>query len=439
MNTENLSELEERVLSHITEEKWLDLATELIKTGQPRSGNPLDPDMPGGEEEAIAMLTAGKLEALGMDVKTYSAVPGRPNVVGTLKGAGDGPSLMMNDHLDTYPVVDPVKWTMTPNGPYNATRHGDLLYARGTSDTRGNMAACLLAVQALIKEGVRLDGDLMYSFCVDEERDGTYGSIYITQELGITADYSITAEPTAWGGPVDPDPDGKLPEWGINLSVANSGHCLVEIKLSGLKGHIWRPDVVENPILEAATLLPRLAEMTFTHEEDPFPGHTPPCTTVVRIRGGLPGEMQFSPDECTITLAVVGIVPSMTMDSVLKDIDQVVQNTIGGSNRMSAQVQQVPGSLFVCATPPVPMTEEPCVSLVKVSERLLGQTPEPNRKNAFNDTIRLREAGINAVTYGPGEDGWAADNEWISITKSVAAAKVYALTIMEILKVHTDD
>jgi len=436
-NTE-LSSLEERVLNRISEERWLKLASELIRTGQPRSGNPLDPDMPGGEEEAIAMLTAGKLEALGMQVETYSDVPGRPNVVATLKGSGDGPSLMMNDHLDTYPVVEPEKWNMTDGKPYEAKRHGDLLYARGTSDTRGNMASCLLAAQALIEEGVMFEGDLMYCFCVDEERDGTHGSIYLTQELGIRADYSITAEPTAWGGPVNLDAAGNLPNWGINLSVANSGHCLVDIAITGEKGHIWRPDVIVNPINEAATLIPLLEKMEFTYEADPFPGHTPPCVTIVRIRGGLPGEMQFSPDTCVITVAVVGIVPGMTMASVLSDISGVTRSVNEGSNRISTTVNQVPGSLFVEATSPVPMDEEPCVSLVRSSERLLGQTPEPNRKNAFNDTIRLREFGMNAVTFGPGEDGWAADNEWISITKSVAAAQVYALTIMDILKVTSE-
>ncbi|MGB3247199.1 MAG: M20 family metallopeptidase [Sulfitobacter sp.] len=437
MSATDLSSLEQRVLRHITKDRWLKLASELIRTGQPRSGNPLDPDMPGGEEEAIAMLTAGKLEALGMQVETYANVPGRPNVVATLTGTGDGPSLMMNDHLDTYPVVEPEKWTMTDGKPYEAKRHGDLLYARGTSDTRGNMASCLLAAQALIQEGVTFEGDLMYCFCVDEERDGTHGSIYLTKELGIRADYSITAEPTAWGGPVNPDTKGQLPDWGINLSVANSGHCLVDIAITGEKGHIWRPDVIVNPINEAAALIPLLEQMAFTHAADPFPGHTPPCVTVVRMRGGLPGEMQFSPDTCVITLAVVGIVPGMTMESVLSDINSVTRSITEGSNRISATVNQVAGSLFVDATPPVPMDQEPCVSLVRASERLLGQTPVPNRKNAFNDTIRLREFGMNAVTFGPGEDGWAADNEWISITKSVAAAQIYALTIMDILKVSS--
>ena len=85
------------------------------------------------------------------------------------------------------------------------------------------MASALLAAQALVEEGFQLSGDLMYCFCVDEERDGTHGSIYLMNEVGIKADYSITAEPTAWE-------DSDSGSWGMNLSVANAGHCLIEIK-----------------------------------------------------------------------------------------------------------------------------------------------------------------------------------------------------------------
>jgi acetylornithine deacetylase len=77
--------------------------------------------------------------------------------------------------------------------------------------------------------------------------------------------------------------------------------------------------------------------------------------------------------------------------------------------------------------------QEPVATLSRVYEDMLGQTPRLNRKNAFNDTIRFNEAGINAVTFGPGEDGWAADNEWISIPKSVTATQIYAVTILRLL------
>ena len=53
------------------------------------------------------MLVAGKLEALGMEVTKHSAQPHRPNVLGVLKGRDGAPSLILNDHLDTYPAVEP--------------------------------------------------------------------------------------------------------------------------------------------------------------------------------------------------------------------------------------------------------------------------------------------------------------------------------------------
>ena len=425
-----LSATQNNVLERITEERWLALATQLIKTGQPLACDPLDPDLPSGQEEAIAMLVAGKLEALGMSVETYESMPQRPNVVGVLKGSGDGPVLMMNDHMDTYPVVEPHKWDKTDFNPFKATRHGDLLFARGSSDTRGNMASAILAAQALKDEGIQLKGDLMYCLCVDEERDGTHGSLYLMNEVGIKADYSITAEPTAWENPT-------TSEWGMNLSIANGGHCLVEIKVVGQKAHIWRPDTSNNAIVEVAGLIPLLQGMEFTHEPTEFMGHTPPCVTIVRIRGGLPGEMQFSPDECVLTLAVVGIVQGMTMDSVINDLTDVADTLFKDREDISFTVNQVPDSLFVDATEPVPVDEEPCKSISKSYALLMGgKLPIPNRKNAFNDTIRFRDAGINAVTFGPGEDGWDPDNESISITKAVTAAKIYALTIMEILGVN---
>ena len=428
-----LSATQNNVLERITEERWLTLATQLIKTGQPQACDPLDPDLPSGQEEAIAMLVAGKLEALGMSVETYESMPQRPNVVGVLKGSGDGPVLMMNDHMDTYPVVEPHKWDKTDFNPFKATRHGDLLFARGSSDTRGNMASAILAAQALKDEGIQLKGDLMYCLCVDEERDGTHGSIYLMNEVGIKADYSITAEPTAWEDPT-------TSEWGMNLSIANGGHCLVEIKVVGQKAHIWRPDTSNNAIVEVAGLIPLLQGMEFTHEPTEFMGHTPPCVTIVRIRGGLPGEMQFSPDECVLTLAVVGIVPGMTIDSVIKDLTDVADPLFKDREDISYAVNQVPNSLFVDATEPVPVDEEPCKSISKSYALLMGgKLPIPNRKNAFNDTIRFRDAGINAVTFGPGEDGWDPDNESISITKAVTAAKIYALTIMEILGVSNSN
>ena len=425
--TELLSDLEQRVIARVHESEWLDLTTEMVRTGQPHSVNPLDPDILAGEEESIALFVAGKLEAMGFEVEKFESQPHRPNVVGRLKGTGDGPSLMLNDHLDTYPAVEPERWDKCDQNPFKATRHGDWLYGRGTSDTRGNLAASLLAVKAVLDEGVRLKGDLVCCYTVDEEKNGLHGSIYMTKTMGLKTDYSITAEPTAWGGETE--------DWGMNISVANAGNCLVELTVTGLKSHIWRPDTGVNAITLASTLVEPLNTMSFFHTPAEMMGHTPPCVCVVRINGGLPGEMQFSPDSCTMTLAIVGIMPGMTIDTVIKDITETVGNVLGTSEEVGFTVRQVPDSLFVGGTEPVPEDQEPSLSITKAYQKLLGGTPHINRKNAFNDTIRFREAGMNAVTFGPGEDGWSPINEGISIPKSVAATKIYALAIMSILGV----
>ena len=422
-----LTDLEQKVIDKITEESWLELATDLIRCGQPASGNALDPDLPSGEEEAIAHMVAGELKSMGFEVEMPTKKLGRPNVIGRIKGS-NGPSLMINDHLDTYPVVEPEKWDKTNYDPFDATRHGNQLYARGTSDTRGNLASALLALRSITSEKIKLQGELIACFTVDEERDGTDGSIFMVEEKKLKPDYSITAEPTAWGGA-----DGS---WGMAVSTANSGHCLIEIDIKGTKGHIWRPDIVSNPILEAGRLLGDLESMKFEHVPDKFMGHTPPMCSVVRIKGGLKGEIQFSPDTCTITLAVVGILPSMTLQTVLQDIRKVVDSKFGLQNNIDAEVRQLPGSLFVAGTNNVNSNEEPVNTLSEVYKVIRGEFPKLNRKNAFNDTIRFREAGINAVTFGPGEDGWSADNEWISIPKSIEAAKIYAVTILRLLKAY---
>ena len=178
-----------------------------------------------------------------------------------------------------------------------------------------------------------------------------------------------------------------------------------------------------------------LNKMSFTHEPTEFMGHTPPCVCVVRTRGGLEGEMQFSPDSCILTLAVVGILPGMSIDSVIDDVSHTVSDFLKDHSSAGFSVRQVPDSLFVCGTEPVPELEEPNISISKAYKQILGGQPVLNRKNAFNDTIRFREAGVNAVTFGSGEDGWAPVNESISITKSTAATKIFALTIMHLLGV----
>src|ERR1700681_920170 len=254
-----------RLIAEITEQRWLALARTLIVAGQPAAENPLDPDMPPGREEGISEGVAAKLTSLGLAVDLVSKRAGRPNVIGTLAGAApDGPILILNDHLDTYPAGDPARWTNTRGDPFRPSRDGDFLYARGTSDTRGNLACTLLAVEAIRRAGITFSGTLKCVYTVDEEKNGPDGSIFLLDERGLRADYEITCEPTGWTRP-----DGS---WGMDIGVANAGHFLVEIETQGIKTHIWRPDTGTNAVSEMAALITALGQTPFRFTPAKLPG-----------------------------------------------------------------------------------------------------------------------------------------------------------------------
>ena len=54
-----------------------------------------------GSEEACARVMQEELRALGLQVQWQQVEDGRANVLGTWPGAGGGPTLMFNGHLDT--------------------------------------------------------------------------------------------------------------------------------------------------------------------------------------------------------------------------------------------------------------------------------------------------------------------------------------------------
>lgn len=95
----------------------------------------------------------------------------------------------------------------------------------------------LLAVNAIRKAGIDLRGTLKCVYTADEEKNGPYGLVFMLDECGLDADYTIVCEPTGWTRP-----DGQ---WGMGIAVANGGNFLVEIETGGIKTRLWRPNCPE--------------------------------------------------------------------------------------------------------------------------------------------------------------------------------------------------
>ena len=161
-----------------------------------------------GREGVVQDLIAETLSGMGMTVDVWEPqheefadypeyvaeeppFTGRPNVVGVLHGAGGGPSIAINGHIDVVPAGEESAWTYPP---FSGMLAGGRIYGRGSADMKGGLVAGIGAIRAIQRAGVRLRGDVMVQSVIGEESGGV-GSLAAVLR-GHVADGTIIAEPT---------------------------------------------------------------------------------------------------------------------------------------------------------------------------------------------------------------------------------------------------
>src|SRR5499433_4287886 len=148
------------------------------------------------EEQKISDLFANYLSDIGLAVEmlevTHPAKPGQTTrqPIATLTGTGDGPSLMLNGHMD--PGVEMSGWTVDP---YGAKFEDGWVWGMGAHDDKGGVVAAVCAVEAIVKAGVRLRGDVLVCPVVAHKLGGA-GTRALLKH-GIRADMAINMEHSA--------------------------------------------------------------------------------------------------------------------------------------------------------------------------------------------------------------------------------------------------
>ena len=122
----------------------------------------VNPDLvpSGAGEGAIGSFVAGWLREAGLEVEIVEPVPGRPSVVGVLRGSGGGRSLMLNAHMDTVGAGGMAS-------AFSPVMRDGRVYGRGAYDMKASLAAIM--VTAREAAALRLKGDLIITAVADEE------------------------------------------------------------------------------------------------------------------------------------------------------------------------------------------------------------------------------------------------------------------------------
>jgi acetylornithine deacetylase/succinyl-diaminopimelate desuccinylase-like protein len=132
---------------------------------------------PGNEREAIEHLDR-YVRAAGFETELLADDESRPNLVASLNGNGDGPTLTYLGHVDTV-LAHPEDWA---HDPWSGDLADGFLWGRGSLDMKSQVAAEAVAGAALARQGWRpARGRLQLVFVSDEETGGDVGARWLTE------------------------------------------------------------------------------------------------------------------------------------------------------------------------------------------------------------------------------------------------------------------
>ncbi len=137
----------------------------------------------------------GRLRDLGMKRVEALATDGHPVVYGEELSAGpSAPTVLLYGHYDVQSAAPLGDWD---SDPYRPVVRGDNLYARGAADCKGQIMACVAAVQAVMRagplpvnvkfmvEGEEELGSPNFAGFLEEYRDRLDGDFVLNPDAGM--------------------------------------------------------------------------------------------------------------------------------------------------------------------------------------------------------------------------------------------------------------
>ena len=234
-----------------------ELLAELVEAD---STNPTLSEGGAGEAE-VARILAQRLERAGLEVDVWDAAPGRPNVVGRLRGTGEGRTLMFCGHTD-------VVGRRAVRNSRRSIRDGRM-HGRGTNDMKGGIAASVVVAERLAA-GPRLAGDVLMAFVIDEEWASLGAEALIER---YQADGAVLPEQSD-----------------LDVVIAHGGFAWYEVISLGVESAGGEPEKGIDGIALAGPLLTGIVELDRELEGRvaslPYPNDGRPNIHASTIRGG---------------------------------------------------------------------------------------------------------------------------------------------------------
>ena len=272
-----------------------------------------------GQEASVAKLISEEMQKLGYD-EVFTDEWG--NVIGIVKGAEAGPTIMYNGHMDTVPIGDLSSWGAYD--PYGAEidqsvmqnpltgndEKAEVIHGRGSGDLKCNLASQIYAGAILTAVVLEENGEMM-------------GTIKLCEETlpnnKIDVDAMVCCEPSS-----------------LRIMLGHRGRMEIRVTISGRSCHGSSPWLGINAVEKSAKFIVAVQNM-FENKtlEDPFLGKPGIALTMYHCE---PNELCIVPDKCTI-IYDRRLIPGETTESAIAEIQQVINTLAKGDPDFDATVE----------------------------------------------------------------------------------------------------
>jgi len=402
--------------------QWIEADKKLIdffsRFIQAKSPNP-----PGDTREA-AQFICSFLEEEDLSYRVIAPQEEMPNIVASFDCGGSGSHLVLNGHIDVYPVGDGKGWSYDPWGGIVAEGR---IYGRGAIDMKCGTTASIFTYAYLHRIQEQLKGKLTLTCVSDEETFGPWGARYLMEHHPeVRGDTLLNGEPCAH--------EIRFGEKGvlwltftINTPGAHGAYQHLSPSATKIAARLMldldkavgslsysAPAEVESALEGARETIEK------SYGEGAFEVLQRATVNFGTIHGGLkvnmiPGEVRIEAD---FRLPV-----GMEKETVLAEVDRVVA--------------QYPEANYEEANYTAPSYCDPDGEMVDILkrniERIRGHEAKTLISMGGTDARLWRYEGIPAYVYGPHPRGMGSADEHVEVDEFIDIVKIHVLSAYDYL------
>jgi acetylornithine deacetylase len=363
----------------------------LQKLVQIESVNPsLAPN--GSGESKVAEALSRFCQSQNIAYELQSVATGRANFLASVQGRDRDRRIIFVAHMDTVPVD---RWA---SDPYSGVLKDDRIHGRGSCDTKGSLAAMMIALSTIRER--QTGPTIVVAGSVDEEFRKA-GARAIAQS-GVRYDAAVIGEPTD-----------------LELVVAHKGSIRWQIEVLGRPAHTSKPHLGVNAITGMARVILALEALHAELASRTHPLVGPPTLTVSLVEGGL--EVTTVPPFCRVWIDR-RLVPGERPKEAVAEVERTLQTL--RQRDPTLEVRSLPAPF---EDPPPDSAEKTHIAQVaaKACAKIAG-TGKFTGVPYGTDASQLSQGGIPCVIVGPGSiDHAHTNNEFVPVDELKKSVEIY--------------